>query len=55
MAKWNVHFGMRLTYDVEVEADSYEEAVEKATPEWENADYAAMDYADQDVDAWEEE
>lgn len=55
MAKWNVHFGMRLTYDVEVEADSYEEAVEKARPKWEDADYAEMDYADQDVDAWIEE
>ena len=29
MAKWNVHFGCRLTYDIEVEADSYEEAVKK--------------------------
>ena len=55
MAKWNVHFGIRLTYDVEVEADSYEEAVEKATPEWENVACTEMDYASQDVDAWEEE
>ena len=52
MAKWNVHFGMRLTYDVEVEAETEEEAIRKARPEWENADYSEMDYADQDVDAW---
>lgn len=54
MAKWNVHFGVRLTYDIEVEADSYDEAVEKARDEWEETEYRDMDYADQDVDAWKE-
>lgn len=54
MSKWNVHFGMRLTYDVEVEAETKAEAIEKARPEWEDADYADMDYAYQNVDAWEE-
>lgn len=55
MAKWNVHFGLRLTYDVEVEADSYDEAVELATPEFEKTDIRDMDFADtdDDVDAWE--
>lgn len=54
MAKWNVHFGVRLTYDVEVEADSYDEAVKKARDEWEETEYKDMDYASQDIDAWEE-
>jgi len=54
MSKWNVHFWVRLTYDVEVEAETEEEAIQKATPEWENANYSEMDYADDDVDAWTE-
>lgn len=54
MSKWTVHFGMRLTYNVEVEAETEAEAIEKAMPEWEDADYADMGCADTDVDAWEE-
>lgn len=54
MKKWTVHFGMRLTYDVLVEANNAEEAIEKASPEWEGAEYWDMDVADTDVDVWEE-
>lgn len=43
---------MRLTYDVEVEADSYDEAVRLARPEWEQVEYEYMDFASDDVDAW---
>ena len=53
--KWNVHFGMRLTYDVEVEADTMQQAIERARFEWEAAEYTDMDYAGDDVDAWVEE
>ncbi len=54
MRKWTVHFGMRLTYDVLVEANNAEEAIDKAYPEWEGAEYRDMYVADTDVDAWEE-
>ena len=50
--KYTVHFGVRLTYDVTVEAENMQEAIAKARPEWENAEYKDMDYASQDVDAW---
>lgn len=53
MAKYNVHFGIRLTYDVEVEAESEEEAKAKARSKWATTEFAEMDYADDDVDVWE--
>lgn len=53
MARYNVHFGIRLTYDVEVEADSPDEAEAKARPEYEAADLHDFDFADDDVDIWE--
>ena len=50
MAKWNVHFSTELTYDVEIEANSYEEAVKKA--EQEKVELSDMDCFDKDVTAW---
>ena len=43
---------MECTYNVEVEAETREEAIAKARYEWEAVDCKDMDYADQDVDAW---
>ena len=55
MAKYNVHFGIRLTYDVEIEAESPDEAEAKARPKWATTEFAEMDYTDDDVDVWEVE
>lgn len=52
MRKWNVHYGCRLTYDVEVEADTEEEAIEKARDELDNITYDDFVFADDDIEAW---
>ena len=49
---WNVHFGVRLTYDIEVEAETEEEAIEKAATEYEAVNYDDMEWVDQDINAW---
>ena len=53
MARYRVHYSCRLTYDVDVEAESENEAIEEARPEWEDADFNDMDFADDDIDVWE--
>lgn len=54
MNKYRVHFGVRLTLDVDIEANSEKEAIEKARKEFESVSYYDMDYADDDVDVWQE-
>ena len=49
---WNVHFGVRLTYDIKVEAETEEEAIEKAATEYEAVNYDDMEWVDQDINAW---
>ena len=53
MSKWNVHYGCRLTYDIEVEADTKEKAIAKAERELNNITYNDFDFADDDMDVWE--
>lgn len=50
--KWNVHFGARLTCDIEVEADSYDEAIDKANDIYEDMPWSDMNLGDIDSDAW---
>ena len=54
MNKYCVHFGVRLTYDIFVEADTKADAIEKAQTEWMNVPYDEMECVDNDVDVWEE-
>lgn len=51
--KWNVHYGIRLTTDFEVEADDEMEAIDKAANILDNIDVNQMDFAYDDFDIWE--
>lgn len=52
--KFRVHFSVRLTYDIDVEADDGEEASRLAREKLDSVEYNDMDYADEDCDVWEE-
>ena len=54
MDKYTVHFGIRLTYDIEVEARTEEEARSLAETIFESIDYNDMEYASTDMDVWKE-
>lgn len=47
MAKYNVSFIVYASYDVEVEADSRRDAIEKAKPFYESASLGEFDYIDE--------
>ena len=54
MAKYRVHFGVRLTLNVDVEAETREEAEEMAREVYDDADWHEFDFAEEDVDIWEQ-
>ena len=53
--KWNVHYGIRFTKDFEIEADSFEEAIDKVENTVYDIPVSEMEYADDDWDIWEVE
>ena len=52
MAKYNVHYGVRLVYDVRVEANNKDEAIQKAKSICETTEFQYMDFVKDDFDAW---
>ena len=52
MAKYTVHYGVRFTTNFIVEADSEEEAREKAKTIGEDIDVSELKFASDDIDVW---
>ncbi len=55
MKKYNVHYGVRLTTDITIYANSEEEAKEAAMLKVMDIDYSELEFADDDFDVWESE